>query len=644
MHNLELLYVLLVIGGISIILYVAFLLYLKKHHDRQLSHIVFQYNIIGFINCVIYGFTHNLFVNPHYYNALLKLDFGNIGLQSFIAVWAWRAGLYFLIFSYIIWKTLGSQKTRENPKKIFGYFVLYSVILSTAWITDFEKLLFNGDSIDILHILHWVGGIIACVMFYFMQLVFIEKKIARYLNMKGQFYRIRNRSLVIYIGTVVMLLFALFSIIIGGMGYDTPESLITKLSIISIFFLIPLFIIIVKNTDILSENVEKTVNFLKQVSRRDLTQKVDVFSLDEFSELRESLKQLRNSFQSIIGSARNTSGEIAASAGEIEGSLSELAVRIQSYNEELNRYTVTQTSTADDAGKNLNDNSIKLNSVVEIIGQQSNVVRDNSKVIESITKNIKGLSEKTRSASGISEKLFNVAEEGGRLIDETLGSIQAIETSSQEISEITGVIDEIAEETGMLAMNAAIEASHAGESGRGFAIVAQEMRKLAENSSRNAASISRILGDIMKKVNHALDRMKASREGFLNIHREVDNNRAVNTQIADAMENQTGPLNDVLSTTVRLEKITDEIRNASEHFRESNNVMKDVFGQIKSIAMEEKEATRKSSDFVIGSIDGMRSIIEANLKVANQLNELISLFKLESREESAVGISMSEAN
>lgn len=605
-----------------------------------MKRIVYYFNILGIANCVVYGLIHNIFVNPLYFNEIMQFDFSNVSVQSFLLVWGWRAGVYFFLLSFGIWKTLRSKWVKEKPQRMFTLLIIYAVFLSTAWTTDFEKLLFTGEPIDKFHLLHWVGGIIACFMFYLMELVFIEKILASYLKIKGQFYKIRSRLLLIYIGIVVMLLIAIFSIMIGSIGIDSPELLFTKLSVISLLFLIPLIIIIVKNANNFSDSVEKTVNFLKLVSQQDFSGSVDVESLDEFSELGISLGKMKLSLIAVIRSTKSASEEVAGSAMKIESSLSELAQKIQSYCGELDRCTQSQTLTAEEAEGNINDNSVKLGSVLEIVDQQSAVVQDNSRVIRSITGDIGLISEKTRSASKISEGLFTVAEKGGSLIDQTLSSIQEIEISSNEIGEITEVINQIAEETGMLAMNAAIEAAHAGELGRGFAIVAEEMRKLAENSSRNASSITDRIGEIIGRVKHSLELMKASREGFVNIHNEVENTRSINMEIASDMDSQVKTLNEVLTTTERLEEITAQIREASEHFRDSNRSMKTVFEGITQIAVEEKDVTGKNSDYVFSSIGRMKDIIDDNLRVVNQLNELIGVFRIEG--DTSTGLRIAE--
>lgn len=620
--------ILLGLGLVGLVLYAIHFVWLIRQPDKARKRIVILFNIWGLILFIIYGFSHNILVNPIYLNAFLHLDFSDPDSKSFLVIWLWRALVYYPIFSILVWKMLKNQKLKDDPKLLYRYFFLFSFFISTAWTTDFEKFLFVNHGVDIYFFLHWIGGLCASFMFYMMEIVYLEKSITEYLGIHGNHFNIRKRIILINIGLVLTLVLACFGILIGGIGKDSPNLMMIKMSIIVASYLVPFVLIIVKNANNIAENVEKTVAFLSSAARQDFSLDASIRSLDDFSELGESLESLKSSFRDVIGAAKETASEVFNSAEQIRASLDRLSVQIDSYCNELNEFTASQINTAGNAGISIEDTSSKFATVMEVIDQQSEVVRENSRIIETVTGDLRGISAKTRDASQTTDALYQAADEGGKLIDETLQSIEAIETSSQRIGEITGIIDNIAEQTSLLAMNAAIEASHAGEAGKGFAIVAEEMRKLAENSAANTANITSLIEEIMSRVKDSLKLMTDSRQSFQNIHREVANTREVNLSIASSMENQTASLGQILSMTARLEEITAKIRETSEHFSESNRVMKITFGEISTIADNEKIATRKSSDLMIGSIESMNGIIANNLQVANKLKSIIGLFKL----------------
>lgn len=141
--------------------------------------------------------------------------------------------------------------------------------------------------------------------------------------------------------------------------------------------------------------------------------------------------------------------------------------------------------------------------------------------VEEMTVSISHVSSNANSASELAQNSGKASREGARIIDTTVGEIGAVaslvdETSgviaelgeqSQQISSIVQVIKEVADQTNLLALNAAIEAARAGEQGRGFAVVADEVRKLAERTTVSAVEIADMIGKIQNSTQEAVERM-----------------------------------------------------------------------------------------------------------------------------------------
>jgi methyl-accepting chemotaxis protein len=202
-------------------------------------------------------------------------------------------------------------------------------------------------------------------------------------------------------------------------------------------------------------------------------------------------------------------GSLLASMKHMQESLHEVIVRILGSAQRLGDASQALASTA--------------RQVAESSGQQSDSASSIAASIEQMTASINLVNDSARTARTLSTDARQSAAEGAGHVEKTIREINTIATSvdtsaqlvrqlgeqSERISGIVSVIREIADQTNLLALNAAIEAARAGEQGRGFAVVADEVRKLAEKTTSSTQEISDMIGEIQEGTRAAIQQMDA---------------------------------------------------------------------------------------------------------------------------------------
>jgi methyl-accepting chemotaxis protein len=250
--------------------------------------------------------------------------------------------------------------------------------------------------------------------------------------------------------------------------------------------------------------------------------------------------------------------------------------------------------------------------------EQAGQVTQVSTAIEEMTATILQSSKNASEATDTSKGASDTATEGGRIVSDTINGMQKISetvrvsaesitrlaNSADKIGEIIGVIDDIADQTNLLALNAAIEAARAGEQGRGFAVVADEVRKLAERTGTATGEITDMIKGIQKETNDAVESMEAGIQ-------EVDKG----LELADKAG---GSLTEIVNMSQQVMDMIQQIATASE---EQSAAAEQISRNVESISA----ITRQTA----GGAEQSASAAEELNRQAESLKEMVGHFKIE---------------
>ena len=231
---------------------------------------------------------------------------------------------------------------------------------------------------------------------------------------------------------------------------------------------------------------------LNMVAQGDLTSTIDVTREDEFGDLMRGLKTMQQSLLEMISRIGSTTQQLSSMSQQVSSVMMKTNQNIQQQHQETE-----QISSA--------------------MGEMSSAVRE---VLQSVTDSANaanGANIETVNGSKLVQDAIQGIQQLADLIEQTSQQIQSVERDSENINKVLDVIKGIAEQTNLLALNAAIEAARAGEQGRGFAVVADEVRTLAGRTQQSTQEINSIIDKLQTGARKSVEAMQLSRDKTLEV-------------------------------------------------------------------------------------------------------------------------------
>jgi methyl-accepting chemotaxis protein len=417
---------------------------------------------------------------------------------------------------------------------------------------------------------------------------------------------------------------------------DYLDTSMTGIFIAMMGLIVVIFVIFNVSTRTFLRPLAGMIEALNQISRDwDLRKRIDVRNRDEIGNLAEFFNQTFEKFRVLLSGIKGrtvtlstTGDELSLNMDESNVAISEIDTAIQA----MRKQVLNQVDAINDTARSMEKIISGLDDLNDHINVQAESVEHSSSAIEKMLANIKSVTETLIKNTENINSLASSSGAGREDLQKVSTDIGEIAKESEGLLQINLVMQTISTQTNLLAMNAAIEAAHAGDSGKGFMVVAEEIRKLAENSAMQSKTISGVLKKIKSSIDLITKSTAVVMERFGTIEDEVETVSNQESQIRNAMEEQGAGSRSILDSISRLNEVTDLVKHASENMAAESKEVQKHSGNLKEVTAEVAEKMDEmagSADKIVNTVTRSKEISTENKQHIDELSVEIAKFKVD---------------
>lgn len=322
----------------------------------------------------------------------------------------------------------------------------------------------------------------------------------------------------------------------------------------------------------ISRPLQETLDVVERIADGDLTANLSTTRRDELGQLQRGVQRMAVSLRELIGGIRDSVTQIASAAEQLSA--------------------VTEQTSA-----GVNIQKVETDQVATAMHEMAATVQEVARNAENASQAANEADGEARQGDRVVAEVVSQIERLAGEVDRSTQAMQVLQDESDKIGSVMDVIRTVAEQTNLLALNAAIEAARAGEAGRGFAVVADEVRGLAQRTQKSTEEIAELVAGLQSRTQQVAEVMNHSRaitdnsvtltrqagEALEGITRRVSSIQAMNLQIAAAAEEQSAVAEEISRSVINVRDVSEQSAAASDETAASSVELARLGGELQQM-------------------------------------------------------------